>query len=82
MNKMWEILILILGIPIGYLIAYSARDELKQGRRWFKLIVFLSLILGIMFWFFNAEISYSLFFLCILSFVSLWKSTDKKWIKL
>jgi len=78
---MREILILVVAIPIGYLISYLARDELAQGRKWFKLIVFLSLILGIVFWFIQAEASYSLFFLCIVAFVSLWKSYDKKWVR-
>ena len=78
---MWEILILILGVPTGYLISYLARDELKQGRKWFKLIIFLSLALGLVFWFFNIEMSYSLFFLCTIAVISLWKSYDKKWTK-
>ena len=36
--------ILILGIPIGSLLARATREELRQGKKWFKLLVTFSLI--------------------------------------
>jgi hypothetical protein len=42
-----EILILVLAIPVGYLLSWMARDELTQGRKWFKVIIVLSLILNL-----------------------------------
>ena len=36
----------ILGIPIGNFLAKITKEELKEGRKWFKLIVFISLIGG------------------------------------
>ena len=38
------ILVLILGIPIGNWLAKATRDESRQGQRWFKLVVILSMI--------------------------------------
>ena len=39
--------VLILGIPIGELLAWMAREELKEGKPWFKGIILVSLILAI-----------------------------------
>ncbi len=38
------VIILILGIPIGNLLAKAAREEIRRGQRWLKLVAFLSLI--------------------------------------
>ena len=55
-NKMQQIYalligiaVLALGIPIGNMLAKAAKDELKTGKRWFKLIILLSLIGAIVF---------------------------------
>ena len=39
--------ILILGIPIGNLLAKYTKEELKDGRKWFNLLIFVGLIGGI-----------------------------------
>jgi len=48
MQEVFRILIsmgvLALGFPIGILLAQLTKDELKQGRPWFKLIIILSFI--------------------------------------
>jgi len=41
------IAVLLLGIPIGSYIAEKTKEELKQGRKWFKLIIVISLICSI-----------------------------------
>jgi len=41
------ILVLILGIPIGSYLAKITKEELKKGQKWFKLIIIISLISGI-----------------------------------
>ena len=38
------IIILLLGIPIGTFLARITKEEFKEGQKWFKLIVFFSLI--------------------------------------
>jgi hypothetical protein len=40
-------LIVIAGFPIGKVLAKKTKDELKDGQKWFKLIVILSLVAGI-----------------------------------
>lgn len=40
------ILILILGVPIGMILAKQTKEELKSGRKWFKRLVLLGLIGG------------------------------------
>ena len=34
---------LLLGIPLGSYLAEKTKEELKQGRKWFKLIIVVSL---------------------------------------
>tara|TARA_Y100000310_G_scaffold342839_1_gene447822 strand:+ start:2828 stop:3067 length:240 start_codon:yes stop_codon:yes gene_type:complete len=38
------ILVLILAFPIGSYLSKITKEELKQGQKWFKLIIFVSLI--------------------------------------
>lgn len=77
-----EIIILLLAIPSGYLIAWLARDELKDGRKWFRILIIASMISGI--WFYLIKLFYislTLGFIFIVSLISLIKSKDEKWIK-
>ncbi len=77
-----EIIILVLAFPAGYLVAWMARDELIAGRKWFKTLIIIGLVLGLFFAVKNYKISYILsFFIVIVSFISYKKSFDKKWIK-
>lgn len=79
---LFEIIILLVAIPIGYLIAWLARDELLTGRRWFFILAITSFILAAFFLFIkNAMIAFALFFLTIIAFISYKKSFDKKWTK-
>ena len=36
------IAVLVLGIPIGMFLAKETSEELKQGQKWFKLIILIS----------------------------------------
>jgi F0F1-type ATP synthase membrane subunit c/vacuolar-type H+-ATPase subunit K len=53
MQEIYKLLIgiglLILGVPIGNLLAKFTKDELKQGKKWFKLVIILSIIGAIVF---------------------------------
>ena len=72
--------ILVLGIPSGFLIAWLCREELVQGRAWFKIIIFLSIIIAILsFVMMNIPVSLTMIFMIIVSLISLGKSFDKKW---
>lgn len=41
------ILILILGIPLGNFLAKITKEELNSGKKEFKLIIFISLIISV-----------------------------------
>jgi len=75
------IVIILLSIPAGYLIAWLCMDELVIGRRWFKLIMILSILLGLIFLFYNIIIALTMFFILIVALISYRKSFDKKWTK-
>lgn len=79
---MIELIVLLLAIPVGLLVAYMARDELVDGRKWFTYIFIIGFLAGM--WFFligkNIEM-YSSFFISIISIVSYIKSFDKKWTR-
>lgn len=75
-------MILILAIPTGYLIAWMARDELVDGRKYFRWIILVSMLLAIGSLFReNYLMVYSFLFVAIVTFVSFIKSKDKNWTK-
>jgi len=74
-------IILILAIPLGYLLACLCRDELVEGRKWFKLLAFVSGIFAIIFLFFDLGVALTLVFISTVSLISLVKSYDKKFVK-
>ena len=74
-----EITILLLGFPVGFLIAWLANDELHVGRKWFFGLMVLSFI-GIIL-FFALRVSYvslTFGFILIISGVSWLKSGNGK----
>lgn len=76
-----ELWILFAGLPIGYAIAHMCRDELKDGRKWFLILMILGLIGTIISGIFAQKtISLTLDFIAIVSMVSFAKSFDKNWI--
>ena len=38
------VLVLLLGFPIGTFLAKITKEELKQGQKWFKMIIFISAV--------------------------------------
>ncbi len=66
------VLVLILGIPIGNFLAKVTKDELKQGRKWFRIIVNLSLLGGLIGLIISNDIlMFSFFFIAIVTSRSL-----------
>lgn len=41
------IAVLVLGVFIGNFLARQTKEELKDGKKWFKLIVLIGLIVGV-----------------------------------
>tara|TARA_Y100000034_G_scaffold132001_1_gene193969 strand:+ start:6159 stop:6416 length:258 start_codon:yes stop_codon:yes gene_type:complete len=82
MNLILAVVVLILAVPVGYLIAWLARDELVSGRKYFRILIIGSILAGI--WFYlvkRIDLVLSMGFLLIISLISLVKSQDKKWTK-
>ncbi len=68
------ILFLALGIPIGNYLSKITKEELKSGQKWFKTIIVLSLILGIIGLIIgNDVLLFSCFFIAIVTSRSLRK---------
>jgi hypothetical protein len=69
-----------MSVPTGYLLAWLCRDELIDGQKWFYAIVICSVMFGG--WFFligERVIGESCLFIAVVGFISLMKSSDKKW---
>jgi|GEM_PF-1385448 len=78
----YNLIILVLAIPVGYLVAYLCRDELVQGRRWFRLISYVFAFLGILLIAFRMYVEgLSSLFISIVALVALVKGMDKSWIR-
>ncbi len=74
--------LVVLSVPVGFLIAWLARDELVQGRKWFRILVILSIISGISLFLFDAvAAALTCTFIALVSLVSYWKSFDMQWIR-
>lgn len=79
---LFEIILLIAAIPVGFLIAYLANDELVQGRKWFRAIILLSLLaIAASATATNIPILLTSIFALIVATISYWKSFDKLWTK-
>jgi uncharacterized membrane protein YfcA len=85
MQEIFKILIgagvLVLGIPIGVILAKFTKEELKEGKFWFKLIIISSLIgaiLGLIFR--NDVLLFSLLFIAVVTSMSL-KNKKREKIK-
>jgi len=68
-------IILLLGIPVGLLIAWMCKDELISGRKWFRMLVILSLALALFFWLYGiGYIALTCAFIAIVSLISVIKA--------
>lgn len=77
-SQIISIILLVLAIPVGYLIAWMCKDELKQRAKWFRLIVILSIALALFFWLYGfGYIALTCMFMAIVSFISVIKAKDK-----
>ncbi|MFA5019734.1 MAG: hypothetical protein WC533_01405 [Candidatus Pacearchaeota archaeon] len=79
MKWVFALLTLILAIPAGYILKKMTKEEIRKGRKYFKLISISSLILAVILYFIKFGDSYmkfsailTLIFIAIVSFIS-WK---------
>jgi len=73
-NLILGILLLALGIPIGNVLAKITKEELKGGKKYFKLLIILSLIGALAFLILgNDVLLFTLLFIAIITSRSLKK---------
>jgi len=66
------IVVLFLGVFIGNLLAKNTKEELKTGQSWFKIIIILSLIIGVIGLIIgNDVLMFAMFFIAIVTSRSL-----------
>jgi len=86
MQALLSVIIIILAFPVGYLLAWVAKDELAPGRKWFLLTagvsVIGSIILAVINFAYKIPSILTLLFIIILCLMAVWKSKDKNWIKI
>lgn len=71
--------VLVLGYFIGNFLAIKTREELFKGKKWLKIVVFSSLVLGVVGLIMrNDVIMFSFFFMAIVTSRSLIKIKDIK----
>ncbi len=74
LNLFIGICVLALGFPLGSFLAHVTKEELKSGKKWFKLIIIFSLIGGLIGLVIGNDIlMFSLFFIAIVTSQSLKK---------
>ena len=87
MQNILYVAILVAAFPVGYLLAWLARDELVSWKKWYILLAVISVILTIPVAFISAlslvklPVVLTLFFIAIISLMAVWKSHDRKWTK-
>ncbi|MEA3329678.1 MAG: hypothetical protein U9Q06_02955 [Nanoarchaeota archaeon] len=75
MNYVIALIVLLMGVPIGYLLKYFTKEELTQGKKYFKILWIVSFVVGGIFIFLERYVGLSLLFIGIVSFIS-WKKWD------
>ena len=71
--------VLLLGVPLGTLLAKQTKEELKDGQKWFNILIIASLIGGLTGLIIgNDFILFSFLFITILTLRSLREQKKKK----
>lgn len=73
-----DLILLLAAIPVGFLIAWLARDELIQGRRYLGVLMLVSFVAMVIFAV-DETIVLTCGFITIVSWISFLKSFDSGW---
>ena len=83
-NEIIPFMVLISAIPAGYLLRHFTKEEMSQGKMYFKILWTSSLVAAFIFLFVGLEnnimkksVIFSLLFISIVSFIS-WRQNDSK----
>jgi len=77
---MLHLIILITAVPVGWFLAKLSKEELVPGKRWFKVIIYSLIIIGLVFFlsYRDMPILLALAYMAIITYMSVYKSKDKK----
>lgn len=75
LKEVLSVFVLLTSIPVGLVLARLTPEELADGRKWFKLIILVS-VLGVCLFYFlkNYVIALTFVYILIVTFVSFMKS--------
>ncbi|MSS74601.1 hypothetical protein EXS73_00070 [Candidatus Pacearchaeota archaeon] len=74
-----DFVVVLIAIPVGYLLAWLAREELVPGRVWFQRLAVISLVLGMGLWAYGMPTGLILgLFLAILAFIAYCQSFNRR----
>ena len=79
MSLIIAFLILVLSFPVGYLVKYFTKEELKSGKKYFQIVWIICLVLAIVMLFYpisdvnyKQSLIFGLLFIANIAFIS-WK---------
>ena len=82
MISILALLLIALTFPVGFWIAWLARDELTSGRKWFRILVIVGIaILIVSLYFREYATAGTGATIIIIAGIAYWKSFDKKWVE-
>ena len=85
LNSIIIILVLLTSLPVGWLLAYLTREEIKGYRKYFALLVVVSLVIALILAFFDIKekiaIILTLVYIAVVSGISIWLSYQKGFVK-
>jgi len=76
MEYLIAVLVLVLAVPCGYLLRHFTKEEIKPGKKYFKVIWIGSLLLAVVAFLINLELAakntlvFGLLFISIVSYIS------------
>jgi len=75
-------LILITAFPAGYFLAWLCKEELVDGRKWFKIINYclFVILISLLIFYRNISIIFTVIYMIIVVFVSLLEGKNKKFV--
>jgi uncharacterized membrane protein len=81
MEYLIAIIVLLCAIPVGYLLKYETKEELKSGKKYFRILCISSAILALLSLIIKISqttkktLVFSFIFISIISFIS-WKTKE------
>lgn len=80
---LFNILILLTAIPAGYVLAWLCKDELVDGRKWFRIILTCLSIVLILILIFYRDLNaiLAIVYMIIVTFIAILLGKDKKFLR-